>query len=146
MIGKMELEDRVSHILRQSNRFLIDMKIKSVCLTFNPISPDEIIRYLKDMPVWIASDHIDDEGLKIIRYKVSDNNLTKIIKRNGESAYNLFIRSLYDIDEHHGELSSTSHYNKLIIIGYDGDIPIDIIRELRFISIDILPNEILLKK
>lgn len=104
----------------------------SIALLCSTCSDNYIIKLAEKMPIWVASDSISSDLIIRVRKEVTNSHLTVINRKKGESNIDFFMRSLYDIDEHHGNCSLYSPYKNIIVEGYIDNIPISILHELGF--------------
>ncbi len=70
------------------------------------------------LPVWIVSSEQNDASVERARSLLgSAADITTLSIARGETASDICLRALYDIDEHHGETSSAKPYDRVIVFG-----------------------------
>lgn len=75
------------------------------------------------MPVWIVSSKENNAAVERARASLgSAANITTLSSAGGETAGDIFLRALYAIDEHHGETSSATPYDRVIVFGGSPDL------------------------
>lgn len=94
---------------------------RSVALVVDPSFGNRLLSVFGEMPVWIVASPINDLAIDIARSSSSTSpnggHVTRILLREGETVFDLFVRSLYAVDEHHGEGSGDFPYQRLIVFG-----------------------------
>ncbi|MGY2224948.1 hypothetical protein ACW9IK_19865 [Pseudomonas gingeri] len=99
---------------------------------------ERVIALAKTMPIWIISSKLNDPAVEKARHLLHETaNITTVLARNTESAGDICLRALYDIDEHHGVDSTSIPYQEILVFGLSPEVLTpEIIHDLGFHSIN----------
>jgi hypothetical protein len=92
--------------------------MRSVALVLDTDFDEDLTVLARSMPVWIISSPHNDLRVQRIWEDVGDDvSVTSLCVIPGEEPRATLERALYDIDEHHGECSSSMPYEEIVVIG-----------------------------
>jgi hypothetical protein len=92
--------------------------MRSVALVLDTVFEGDLAALAMAMPVWIISSPNNDKLVDRIWSELDDAvSVTSLFVIAGEQPVELFERALYDIEEHHGECSTSPPYEQIVVIG-----------------------------
>ncbi|MGZ5200999.1 MAG: hypothetical protein ACXWC4_14610 [Telluria sp.] len=92
--------------------------MRSVALVLDTNFEGDLAALAQSMPVWIISSPHNDKCVDRVWSALGDDaGVTSLFVIPGERPAVTFERALYDIDEHHGECSSSLPYEQIVVIG-----------------------------
>ncbi|GAB3443709.1 hypothetical protein NX773_03710 [Massilia solisilvae] len=91
--------------------------MKSVALILDPEFGQRVESVAREMPVWVLASRSNDPAIEHARSLFGGHDITSFFPPRTGDRKATSAQALYDIDEHHGELSSSHPYEELLIFG-----------------------------
>ena len=88
---------------------------KEVALVLDPQFGDRIDELARRMPVWILNDPANSQA--VARARAAGASITTFDRKPNESMQDLFLRTAYNIEEHHGTGAGSPSYDTLEVHG-----------------------------
>jgi hypothetical protein len=91
--------------------------MKPVALVLDTEFGERLERLASEMPVWIVASPMNDFAVERTRRLYKEADVTTYFPLDPSNRESACAQALYDIDEHHGPLSTSDPYDEILVIG-----------------------------